>query len=92
MSNLAFEFGVSLRTVQRDIDEITTLVPIYIKTGRYGGGVYVMEHFNLSDLKLEVTEIKLLKKISAYFKMENMGYLNNNEKTLLENIIIKYSK
>ena len=91
MGNLAFEFGVSLRTVQRDIDEITTIIPIYIKTGRYGGGVYVMEQFNLGKLNLQDVEIEILNKVYIYFESNDQRYLNDEEKTLLKNMITKYS-
>ena len=42
IKNLASEFGVSERTIQRDIDIISTKKPIYTTVGRYGG-VHVLE-------------------------------------------------
>ena len=89
MGNLALEFGVSVRTVQRDISEITTIVPIYIKTGRYGGGVYVMDHFNTHTQRLNKDEIKLLYRIHTYFMSNDNGYLNDEEKKVLNNIIAR---
>ena len=41
--NLASEFGVSMRTVQRDIESLSRTEPIYTQFGKYGGGVYVVE-------------------------------------------------
>ncbi len=35
--NLVFEFGVSMRTIQRDIEALNRSEPIYTKPGRYGG-------------------------------------------------------
>jgi len=91
MTNLAFEFGVSVRTIKRDIDEITAVIPIYIKSGRYGGGVYVMEQFKLNNTYFNNQETELLKKIIKYFINENESFLDNNEINLLENIVHKYS-
>ena len=43
MPQLAEKFGVSVRTIQRDIFEIETTfhVPLYIRCGKYNGGVFV---------------------------------------------------
>ena len=41
ISNLAEEFGVSTRTILRDIEVLSISEPIYTQCGRYGGGVYV---------------------------------------------------
>ncbi len=42
IENLAFEFGVSRDTIERDIQELTLRYPIYTVQGG-GGGVYVTE-------------------------------------------------
>ena len=36
MSNLASELGVSVRTVQRDIEILSGTEPIYTQSGKYG--------------------------------------------------------
>ena len=38
ISNLADEFGVSTRTILRDIEVLSIKEPIYTQCGRYGGG------------------------------------------------------
>ena len=43
MENLAGEFGVSVRTIQRDLDELSLSHPIQMTRGRHGGGVHIME-------------------------------------------------
>jgi len=43
--NLAFEFGVSERTIRRDIDALSLVAPIYTQAGRYGGGVYILSDY-----------------------------------------------
>ena len=46
MANLAFEFDVSVRTIQRDLDYLSGLYPIYLLRGGHGGGVYIEQnHF-----------------------------------------------
>lgn len=46
ISNLAFEFGVSERTLRRDVDILSRTQPIYTKCGRYGGGIYMLDAYN----------------------------------------------
>lgn len=91
MSNLAFEFGVSLRTIQRDIDEISTTIPIYIKTGRYEGGVYVMEGYYLERLYMKESEIALLKKVKEIFLKHENCSLNDYEMQKFNKLIEDYS-
>ena len=43
ISNLAQEFGVSARTILRDIEMLSLSEPIYTQCGRYGR-VYVMNN------------------------------------------------
>lgn len=38
MRNLASEFGVSVRTVKRDIEVLSITEPVYTRFGKYGGG------------------------------------------------------
>lgn len=57
VKNLASEFGVSERTIRRDIHIISSQKPIYTVEGRYGG-VYVVDnalnikYFNDKEKKL----------------------------------------
>ena len=41
MSELASLLGVSVRTIRRDMEEVSLIIPIYYKRGRHGGGVYI---------------------------------------------------
>lgn len=47
VENLAHEFGVSVRTIKYDIEELTLAHPIETVRGRYGGGVKVAEGYYL---------------------------------------------
>lgn len=57
--NLAREFGVSKRTIEYDILQLSLEYPIYTTTGRYGG-VSVVEGFCLSEEKLSCRQQALL--------------------------------
>ena len=88
MVNLSEEFGVSVRTIQRDIDELTFLVPLYVKSGRYGGGVYVDKDYTMDRMYMTTNEINLLIKVR---KMTS-DKLSKSENTLFDQIIKAYSK
>lgn len=53
VENIAREFDVSERTIRRDIEVLSTEEPIYTRTGKYGGGVYVMDHYYAGRMFLE---------------------------------------
>lgn len=88
MANLAEEFGVSVRTIQRDIDELTFLMPLYVKSGRYDGGIYVDEDYTMDRMYMNSDEIELLKKLEIL----TSDKLSNNEIILLRQIIKTYTK
>ncbi|MBR5222909.1 MAG: HTH domain-containing protein [Clostridia bacterium] len=88
MANLAQEFGVSIRTIKRDIDELTFLMPLYVKGGRYGGGIYVSEDYTMDRIYMKEEEINLLVKVRELVSDK----LSENENNLFECIIKSYSK
>lgn len=90
--NLSKEFNVSVRTIQRDIDEISDMLPIYVKTGRYNGGVYVVDGFNFDKMYMSDNEIALLEKVRETCFSGAKLSLNLAEKDTLNKIIINYSK
>lgn len=42
--NLSIEFGVSEKTIRRDIETLSLSEPIYTKPGRFGGGIYILTY------------------------------------------------
>lgn len=89
--NLASEFGVSTRTVQRDIETLSRTEPIYTQCGKYGGGVYVVEGYYIDRIYMTDSELDVLKKL--YISADkNEALLTNDEKNLLRLIISQYSK
>lgn len=89
--NLASEFGVSMRTVQRDIETLSRTEPIYTQCGKYGGGVYVVEGYSMDRMYMDESELDVLKKL--YIAADgNDAILTDDEKKRLRLLISKYSK
>ena len=90
IANLAAEFGVSERTIRRDIDALSSTEPIYTQTGIYIGGIYIMKGYNVNRMYMTEEELLLLKKL--YLNAQCQGILNQREVHLIEGIMENYSK
>ena len=91
MRNLALEFGVSIRTIQRDIENLSVTEPIYTKFGKHGGGVYVVDGYSMDRMYMKDSELDVLQKLYiAADKDEDL--LTIDEKGLLGSLISQYSK
>ena len=89
--NLASEFGVSMRTVQRDIEALSRTEPIYTQFGKYGGGVYVVEGYSMDRMYMKKQELDVLQKL--YIAADGQSsLLTDDEKSLLRSLISQYSK
>lgn len=89
--NLGFEFGVSMRTIQRDIDILSRTEPIFTRVGKYCGGVYVVDGFSMDRIYMKDSELDVLQKL--YIAADkNAALLTDGEKNLLGFIISQYSK
>ena len=64
MDNLASEFGVSEKTIRRDVEELMCSYPIETIRGRYGGGVKVSDWYRPTRNILCSEQIALLKKLA----------------------------
>lgn len=84
IENLAFEFGVSRRTIVTDIQELSISYPIDTVCGRYGGGVYIAEGYYLGKQYLNEEQVKLLKEIDEL--------LDENKQRVLRSILNKFSR
>ena len=91
MADLATEFGVSVRTIQRDIDRISCMMPIYIKSGRYEGGVYVVDGYYMDRMYMTKDEITLLNKIRNIIISDYKCFLSAEEICLFDGILSKYT-
>lgn len=90
IANLAAEFGVSKKTIKRDVDALSTIMPIYIKAGRYDGGIYVLDNYTMDRIYMTNSEISLLKKIYS-IACDTPNLLNKQEADLLKNLIQVYT-
>ena len=84
ISNLAFEFGVSWRTICRDIQELSLSYPIYTDCSRGKSGVYIEERYYLGKQYLRQEEEDLLQKLI----LEKTG----EDKARLIKILERFSK
>ena len=90
ISELAERFGVSEKTVSRDVFEIemTYHITLEVKRGRYGGGVYVTDDYKFGQMYLYDDEIALLVKLQQLTKSK----LTLDENELLSHMIKKYHR
>lgn len=69
--NLANEFGVSIRTIKYDIDELTLSHPIETIRGRYGGGVKVADGYYIGRKYLKPRQRELLLRVQTELSDED---------------------
>lgn len=92
ISNLAEEFGVSERTILRDIETLSLTEPIYTRCGRYGGGVYVDDGYKPDRMYMRRDELEILNKLLISSENKSVCELSNSEIGILQNIITQYTK
>ena len=90
LGTLAAHFGVSRRTIQRDIIEIELIfaIPLETRRGRYDGGIYVLGDYRFDRMYMSDEEVALLKKVSTLVA----GELSGKESDTLRRIIKNYTK
>lgn len=77
VENLAHEFGVSVRTIKYDIEELTLAHPIETVRGRYGGGVRVADGYYIGRKYLKPAQQELLKKLSEQLSGNDLEVMNS---------------
>ena len=77
MNNLAFEFGVSIRTIRNDIDILSLSYPLETIRGRYGGGVRVMDGFYINRKYLKPEQKELLERLGAQLSGKDLAIMNS---------------
>ena len=92
MMNLALEFGVSERTIRRDIEVLSLTEPIYTQSGRYGGGVYVVENYSIDRMYVSDEESEVLRKLCIIAENRQKCDLSEHELTLLQGVVTQYCK
>lgn len=64
IDNLAFEFGVSERTIRRDIQELSLSYPIYTDCRRDSAGVHIEDGYYLNRQYLKTEQQALLERLA----------------------------
>ena len=77
ISNLAFEFDVSVRTIKNDIEELTLAHPIETVRGRYGGGVRVPDGYYYGRNFLKPKQQELLKRLQVGLTGNDIETMNS---------------
>ena len=77
VENLAHEFGVSVRTIKYDIEELTLAHPIETVRGRYGGGARVADGYYIGRKYLKPGQQELLKKLSEQLSGNDLEVMNS---------------
>ena len=90
MRKLSEKFNVSVRTIHRDILELEIIfrIPLEIRRGRYGGGVYVMDNYSFDRAYRYDDELNLLSKVKSMAEKR----LTEEENGMLSKIIKTYTK
>lgn len=92
VANMAYEFGVSSRTIMRDIEALSLTEPIYTQTGRYGGGIYIMDGYSPSAFYFKPDELALLNKLIADIDNSTYCTLTEIEKKAFKDLVAYYTK
>lgn len=91
VQNIAAELGVSLRTVRRDIEELSLTEPIYTKSGRQGG-VYVMDGYSIEKMYFKNSESEVMKKVLKSAEKQTECALSKDEVRVLKQIVNDYTR
>lgn len=92
ISNLASEFGVSERTIRRDIEILSLTEPIRTEAGRYSGGVYVLDSYYKSKKYLNSSQISALQKVLYYSNHMGAAFLSAEDVEALQDILTDFTK
>lgn len=92
IKNLADEFGVSERTIRRDIEILSLNEPIYTQAGRYGGGVYVMPNYDMDRMYFQNAEKEVMYKVLDSVEHGAPCALTSSEIAILRKMIADYTK
>lgn len=90
--NLANELHVSERTILRDISLLILTEPIDTKTGRYGGGVYVIEGANSRRLYMKDEETKFFYDFISDLEARSNECFSEDKIQSLKNLVSLYEK
>ncbi|MGN0782812.1 MAG: HTH domain-containing protein [Christensenellales bacterium] len=76
LENLAFEFGVSKRTIRYDIEILSLTYPIYTVQGN-GGGIHVDDQYRLGKNYLKEEQQELLERLLPGLKGKDVEVMKS---------------
>lgn len=82
-ANLAFEFGVSKRTIDHDLLLLSRKYPIYAMPGK-GGGIHIMDNFRLDGRYLTEEQTGVLVRLAEG--------ASESDKRVIRSILKKFGK
>ena len=83
LENLAFEFGVSKRTMQYDIETLSLSHPIYCESGN-GGGIRIEKDYKIGKRKFSQEQEEFLKSL--------LPRLSASEQEKMNEILSEFSR
>lgn len=83
LENLAFEFGVSKRTIQYDIETLSLSHPIYCESGN-GGGIRIDKDYKIGKRKFSSEQEEFLTSL--------LPRLSNKEQEKMKEILSEFSR
>ncbi len=92
IGNLAKEFGVSERTILRDVEALSITEPIYTQSGRHVGGVFLIEDYCMTRMYMNESELSVLKQVKEAAEKGDACILDQAQLDLLGTIISQYTK
>lgn len=92
VSNLAFEFGVSERTIRRDIQVLSLKEPIYTQTGRYNGGVYILNSYSTNRTYFSDEESGVMLRVLDILVNHKQIDLSDEDLIIVKRIVTSYTK
>jgi predicted DNA-binding transcriptional regulator YafY len=92
IANLASEFNVSERTIRRDIEYLMCTESIYTKSGRYGGGVYVVDTYTMDRMYFSEEELAAVTKLFECSQQKTLCELTEDETRIMKKLIKDYTK
>lgn len=84
IDNLALEFGVHRNTIMNDILELSLSYPIYTKTGRHDGGVYIADDYYLGKQYFSNEQLNVI--------ISLMDKADDDQRKVLEGMIKQFSR
>lgn len=81
--NLAFEFGVSKRTIEYDVQALSTYYPVYTEQGK-NGGVFIEKWFKFGMVYMTAEQTELLRRLNET--------LPEQDRKIMQSILNTYTR